>query len=51
MLDIILFTRKLAELVGYGGPFIAMLWYALSGAILRFISPPMGKLTAIEQRL
>ncbi len=51
MLDIILFTRKLAELVGYGGPALAILWYVFSGALLRLISPPMGKLTAIEQRL
>lgn len=28
-----------------------MLWYVLSGFALRFISPPFGKLTAIEQKL
>jgi len=26
-------------------------WYLLSGVIIKFISPPFGKLTAIEQRL
>jgi len=26
-------------------------WYLLSGIIIRFISPPFGKLTAIEQKL
>jgi len=26
-------------------------WYFLSGIIIRFISPPFGKLTAIEQKL
>ena len=33
------------------GPFFVMLWYAVSGFALRFISPPFGKLTAIEQKL
>jgi ATP-binding cassette subfamily D (ALD) protein 3 len=26
-------------------------WYFISGVIIRFISPPFGKLTAIEQKL
>lgn len=26
-------------------------WYFLSGVIIRFISPPFGKLTAVEQKL
>jgi ATP-binding cassette subfamily D (ALD) protein 3 len=26
-------------------------WYFLSGVVIRFISPPFGKLTAIEQKL
>jgi ATP-binding cassette, subfamily D (ALD), member 3 len=26
-------------------------WYGLSGIIIRFISPPFGRLTAIEQKL
>ena len=28
-----------------------VLWYLLSGIVLKFVSPPFGKLTAIEQRL
>jgi len=51
VLDIILFSRKLAELVGPEGPGIVFAWYILSGIIIRFISPPFGKLTAIEQKL
>ena len=51
VLDIILFSRKLSELVGWRGPTVVILWYLISGIILRFVSPPFGKLTAIEQRL
>lgn len=51
MLDIILFSRKLAELVGFRGPFYVVAYYFFSGIILRFLSPPFGRLTAIEQRL
>ena len=51
VLDIILFSRKLAELVGYEGPMMMFGWYFLSGVIIRFISPPFGKLTAVEQKL
>ena len=47
IMDIILFSVKLAELVGWGGPGIVFLWYALCSAILKFISPPFGRLTAI----
>lgn len=48
VLDIILFSRKLAELVGYEGPAMIFGWYFISGVIIRFISPPFGKLTAVE---
>lgn len=51
MLDIVLFSRKLAELVGYEGPAMIFGWYFLSGVIIRFISPPFGRLTAEEQKL
>ena len=51
VLDIILFSRKLSELVGYEGPAMIFGWYFLSGIIIRFISPPFGKLTAQEQKL
>lgn len=51
LLDIILFSRKLSELVGWQGPVSIYLWYILSGFILKMVSPSFGKLTAIEQRL
>jgi ATP-binding cassette, subfamily D (ALD), member 3 len=46
VLDIILFSRKLAELVGWEGPGMIFAWYFISGVIIRFISPAFGKLTA-----
>ncbi len=49
VLDIILFTRKLSETLGYEGPILMIGWYILSGIVMRFIAPPFGKMTAIEQ--
>jgi ATP-binding cassette, subfamily D (ALD), member 3 len=51
VLDIILFSKKLAELVGWEGPMLITVWYFISGMIIRFVSPPFGKLTAIEQKI
>lgn len=51
ILDIILFSKKLAELVGWEGPALTIGWYFISGIIIRFISPPFGRLTAIEQKI
>lgn len=51
VLDIFLFSRKLAELVGWEGPLLVVGWYFISGVLIRLISPPFGKLTAIEQKL
>lgn len=50
-LDMVLFSRKLSELVGWQGPALTVSWYAFSGVIIRLISPPFGRLTAHEQRL
>jgi len=47
MLDIILFSRKISELVGWQGPMVVVLWYLLSGLVIKFVSPAFGKLTAI----
>ena len=46
-LDIILFSKKLSELVGWKGPGLVGLWYLISGFIIKLISPPFGKLTAV----
>ncbi|CDW80449.1 abc transporter n-terminus family protein [Stylonychia lemnae] len=51
VLDIFLFSRKLAELVGWEGPGLTFAWYFLSACIIRVVSPAFGKLTAIEQKL
>ena len=37
--------------MGWSGPIIVIAWYLLSGLLLRFVSPPFGKLIAGEQRL
>lgn len=45
-LDIILFSRKLADVMGWTGPLAVILWYLFSGIILKFVSPSFGKLIA-----
>jgi ATP-binding cassette subfamily D (ALD) protein 3 len=47
-LDLVLFTKKLVEVVGWEGPALVFLWYFVSGVIIRTISPAFGKLTAIQ---
>ena len=49
VLDLILFTKKLSETLGYEGPILMIAWYVITGMIMRFIAPPFGTLTAIEQ--
>lgn len=51
LLDIILFSKKLSELVGWEGPAMMIAWYFLSGVFIRFITPTFGKLIAIQQDL
>jgi ATP-binding cassette subfamily D (ALD) protein 3 len=51
ILDIFLFSKKLAELVGWQGPVMIFGWYAISAVIIKMISPPFGRLTAVEQKL
>ena len=46
-LDVILFSRKLSQLVGWEGPIAVIIWYFLSGLVIKFVSPPFGRLTAI----
>ena len=50
-LDIILFSKKLSELMGWAGPMLIIVWYLISGIFLKLVSPPFGKLIATEQRL
>jgi ATP-binding cassette, subfamily D (ALD), member 3 len=51
LLDIILFSRKLSELLGWIGPISLISWYFVSAVILKFISPAFGKLTAVLQKM
>jgi ATP-binding cassette subfamily D (ALD) protein 3 len=51
VLDIYLFSKKLATLVGWEGPLLTGGWYFISGIVIRIMSPPFGRLTAIEQKL
>lgn len=46
-LDIVLFSRKLSDLVGWQGPAVVVLWYLLSGFFIKLISPSFGKMTAM----
>lgn len=50
-LDMILFSKKLSELVGWEGPALTFAWYGFSGYVIKLIAPPFGRLTAQEQRL
>jgi len=43
-----MFSRKLSEVVGWEGPVLVFGWYILSVLVIRAITPPFGKLTAIE---
>lgn len=51
LLDIVLLSRKLAELVGWEGPTMMIAWYFVSGIFIRFITPTFGKLVAKQQDL
>jgi len=51
ILDIVLFSKKLASLVGWQGPIMIFGWYAMSAFVIKLISPPFGRLTAIESKL
>lgn len=49
LLDIIFFTKKLAETIGWAGPSMLIGWYFISGFLMKIITPPFGKLAAIGQ--
>lgn len=48
ILDIVLFSRKLVEHVGWEGPVFLAVWYVISGIILKNAAPAMGALAAKE---
>ena len=51
ILDITMFSRKLAELIGWEGPLSVMGSFALSGLVIKLVSPPFGRMIAIQQKL
>ncbi len=51
ILDLILFMRKLSSTMGIKGPLFMVGWYIFSAVIIKYITPPFGKLTAINQVL
>ena len=51
LLDIILFSRKLAELLGWVGPSVLIGWYFMSAVVLKIVSPSFGILYANQQKL
>jgi ATP-binding cassette subfamily D (ALD) protein 3 len=48
VLDVVLFSKELAVLVGKEGPLLVFVWYLVSGIVIKFISPPFSRLTVIE---
>ncbi|CAI2165265.1 3074_t:CDS:10 [Funneliformis geosporum] len=51
IVDMVLFAYKLGEAIGREAPIYMIAYFMVSGALLRAISPPFGKYTAIEQKL
>ena len=49
ILDIYMFSKKLAETVGWEGPTILFVWYLICGAIMRVITPSFGTMAATNQ--
>ena len=49
LLDILMFSRKLSEKVGVEGPLLMIAWYIFSGFLIKYVSPPFGKLAEISQ--
>eukprot|EP00388_Colpodella_angusta_P020059 GDKJ01050058.1.p1 GENE.GDKJ01050058.1~~GDKJ01050058.1.p1 ORF type:complete len:1348 (-),score=367.43 GDKJ01050058.1:221-4150(-) len=51
VLDIVLFSRKLSQLVGVEGPLLVIGWYTVSAIAIKIVSPAFGELIAEEQEL
>ncbi|KAF0560725.1 ABC transporter transmembrane region 2-domain-containing protein [Gigaspora margarita] len=51
IVDMVLFAYKLGEAIGKEAPIYMIAYFLGSGLLLRAISPPFGKYTAIEQKL
>ncbi|KYQ92710.1 ABC transporter D family protein [Tieghemostelium lacteum] len=51
VLDLVLFTRKLVGVMGWGSPMLMFGYFLVSGTLKRLIMPPFGKLTAKQSEL
>ena len=51
MIDIISFSAKLAELVGWRGPLYLYGWYFCTGLLLKYIAPSFGVMAAKKSKL
>ncbi|KAJ1499288.1 ATP-binding cassette sub- D member 3, partial [Coelomomyces lativittatus] len=51
VVDIFLFSYKLGQAIGKKAPFYMIGYFVFSGYLLRALSPPFGKYTAMEQKL
>ncbi len=49
ILDIIMFSRKLSQSVGWEGPGIVIGWYFIAGFLMKAVAPPFGKMMATAQ--
>lgn len=50
-MDIIAFSYKLTQNVSWKGPLIIISWYVVSGILIKIISPSIGHLVAVAQKL
>lgn len=46
LLDIILFSRRLSQTIGYKSPLLMALWYVLAGFVIKKVTPSFGRLMA-----
>lgn len=46
LLDIALFSRKIARVASLRGPLLMVLWFALTGQLLKWVSPAFAKIVA-----
>ena len=51
LLDVLLFSRSLAEIMGYKAQFLLYGYYLLSAVLLRAVAPPLALITAQETGL
>ncbi|KAM9953888.1 hypothetical protein ACTFIR_008993 [Dictyostelium discoideum] len=50
-LDLVLFTRKLVVVMGWGSPLLMFGYFIVSGFLKKLIMPPFGRLTAKQSEL